>query len=122
MKQKQDFFTALDGRVKFIRGNYNITADPIFLAAFVNVEKRDVIPGRLGPVKRGRANPGPLQVLDVGVGTGGAAIALLTRVPDAKITGIDISAEMIDECTENGIIFQFIYFIRIQFERLPECR
>lgn len=83
MRQKQDFFTALDGRVKFVRGKYNITSDPIFLAAFV-----DAAAG--------------MTILDVGIGTGGAALALLSRVSNAAVTGIDVSEDILAECAANA--------------------
>jgi len=84
MKQKQDIFTTLGGRVRFRRGAYNPTSDAIFLAAFVK--------------NAGRGG----RILDVGIGSGGAALALLARIPDAKITGIDSSEQMLAECAENA--------------------
>ncbi|MCL2537959.1 MAG: methyltransferase domain-containing protein [Alphaproteobacteria bacterium] len=86
MKQKQEIFTVLGGRVKFIRGQYNITSDAVFLASFVNAGA-------------GSARP---QILDVGIGTGGVSLCLLERAPDVQITGIDISESMIAGCAENS--------------------
>ena len=57
MTQKQEIFTLMGGRVRFYRGRYNPTADAVWLAAF----------GAGRPVK---------TVLDVGVGTGGAALGV----------------------------------------------
>ncbi|MCL2018063.1 MAG: methyltransferase [Alphaproteobacteria bacterium] len=85
MKQNQSFFTALDGRVKFIRGNYNITSDAVWLSAFA-------------------AGRGGATVLDAGTGTGGAALCLLHHCPDAIVTGIDISEQMLAECTQNAML------------------
>ena len=85
MKQKQDFFTVLSGRVKFRSGHYNVTGDAVWLAAFAAAKK-------------------PKTVLDVGIGTGGAALCLLEHLPDSKITGIDTSEQMLAECAENAEI------------------
>ncbi|MCL1902381.1 MAG: methyltransferase domain-containing protein [Alphaproteobacteria bacterium] len=82
MKQKQEIFTVLGGRVKMLRGKYNVTADAIFLAALVHGS--------------------PKTVLDVGIGTGGAALALLSRMPNVRATGIDISQDLLDECATNA--------------------
>lgn len=81
MTEKQEIFTLLGGRVKIKRGRYNPTSDAVWLAAF--------------PEKH------PLTVLDVGIGTGGVALCLASRMPHIEITGIDISQEMLDECATN---------------------
>jgi SAM-dependent methyltransferase len=39
----------------------------------------------------------PGRVLDLGSGTGAAAVALATRWPDAEIVGVDVSPGMVDE-------------------------
>lgn len=85
MKQKQDFFTVMGGAVKFMRGAYNVTSDAVWLAAAVDTNKKQ--------------NP---TVLDVGIGTGGVAMCLMARMPNAAITGIDISDTMISECIKNA--------------------
>ena len=82
MKQKQAFFTVMHGRVKFMRGHYNITSDAVLLADFA------------AKIRVGK-------ILDVGVGTGGAALCLLAQSPDLQITGIDVSEIMLSECAEN---------------------
>ena len=74
--------------MKFIRGRYNITSDPIWLAWFISSSL---------PKTKGK-----LSVLDVGIGTGGASLATLVHTPDAKITGIDISESMLAECAKNA--------------------
>lgn len=72
--------------MKFFRGGgYNITGDPVWLAAFAA--------GALPP--RG-------EVLDAGIGTGGAALCLLQHSPDLQITGIDVSEQMLAECAANA--------------------
>ncbi len=63
------------------RGHYNPTSDAVWLAAFA--------PG------------GVKTVLDVGVGSGGVSLCLLANNPDAKITGIDTSDEMLSACRGN---------------------
>jgi ubiquinone/menaquinone biosynthesis C-methylase UbiE len=40
--------------------------------------------------------PPPRRALDVGTGTGAAALAVAERFPDAEVTGTDLSAEMIE--------------------------
>ena len=108
MRQKQEFFTAMGGRVKFIRGNYNITSDPIWLAWFVKNQRTvELARPHFGAsvthraVKK-RATTAKLSVLDAGIGTGGAALALLTHIPNARITGIDISETILAECAKNA--------------------
>jgi SAM-dependent methyltransferase len=39
----------------------------------------------------------PARALDVGTGTGKAAFVIARRFPDAEVTGVDISARMLDE-------------------------
>ncbi len=85
MTQKQEIFTLMGGRVRFSRGRYNPTADAVWLAAF----------GAGRPAK---------TVLDVGVGTGGAALCLAANMPGARITGLDISQDMLAECEKNASI------------------
>lgn len=81
MKQKQDIFTLFDGRVKFARGRYNPTSDTVYLAQFAESARG--------------------TVLDVGIGPGGVSLGMISNNPDLKITGIDISREMLDECEKN---------------------
>lgn len=82
MSTKQEIFTLLCGRVRMHRGIYNPTSDAVWLAAFA-------------------AATNATTILDVGIGTGGVSLCLHTHNPSAKITGLDISPEMIAACTEN---------------------
>lgn len=82
MNTKQDFFTLLGGRVKIYRGTYNPTSDAVWLAAFASRDAK--------------------EVLDVGIGTGGASLCLHTHNPNIKITGLDISNTMLNECARNA--------------------
>lgn len=81
MIKKQEKFTLLGGRIVMMSSLYNPTSDAVWLAAFApnNVK----------------------TVLDVGIGTGGVSLCLLHHIPDAEITGIDISSEMLDACQKN---------------------
>lgn len=82
MSIKQEIFTLMGGHVKMHRGHYNPTSDAVWLAAFAPARAQ--------------------TVLDVGIGTGGVALCLLANNPDAQITGIDVSDEMLDACRENA--------------------
>lgn len=84
MNQKQVFFTVLGGRVKFYRGDYNLTSDAVWLAAFI------------------AKNTKIKNILDVGIGTGGVSLCLLEHKPDLEITGIDISQKMLREAEKNA--------------------
>ena len=81
MTEKQANFTLLNGRVRFERGLYNPTSDAVWLAAYAPNKVKNV--------------------LDVGIGTGGVSLCLLTHNPDAKITGIDVSEDMLSACQKN---------------------
>ena len=82
MSEKQENFTLLNGKVKMTRGIYNPTSDAVWLAAYVPCA--------------------PKTVLDVGIGTGGVSLCLLAHFPTARITGIDISTEMLADCKKNA--------------------
>jgi trans-aconitate 2-methyltransferase len=47
--------------------------------------------------------PSPTRVVDIGCGSGGLTRTLLDRWPDAVITGVDSSADMINEAAERAI-------------------
>ncbi len=82
MSIKQEIFTLLGGRVKIHRGPYNPTSDAVWLAAF--------------------APHAAKTVLDVGIGTGGVSLCILSHNPNAQITGLDISDTMLAECAANA--------------------
>ena len=82
MSEKQAIFTLLNGRVKMMDGIYNPTSDAVWLAAYAPKE--------------------PVNVLDVGIGTGGVSLCLLAHYPNAHITGIDNSDEMLNACQKNA--------------------
>lgn len=79
--EKQDIFTIMGGRVKMRRGIYNPTSDAVWLAAFVDGS--------------------PKTVLDVGTGSGAVALCLMARIPNIKMTAIDISPDMLAAAREN---------------------
>ncbi len=82
MDTKQEIFTLLGGLVKIHRGRYNPTSDAVWLAAF--------------------APSGIKTALDIGIGTGGVSLCLHAHMPNIKITGLDISDEMLTECKRNA--------------------
>ena len=82
MTEKQEIFTLMGGKVKMNRSNYNPTSDAVWLAALPCTE--------------------PKNILDVGIGSGGVSLCLQHHFPDAHITGIDISQEMLDICANNA--------------------
>ena len=84
MSIKQEFFTLMGGRVKMRHSFYNPTSDAVWLAAFAPRNAK--------------------SVLDVGIGTGGASLCLLANNPNARITGIDTSTEMLDVCAQNAAL------------------
>ena len=84
MRKKQGNFTLLNGRVIMADSLYNPTSDAVWLAA-------------LTPT-----NANIKTVLDVGIGTGGISLCILNHIPDAQITGIDISQDMLDACKKNA--------------------
>lgn len=81
MSEKQEKFTLLNGKVIMHRGIYNPTSDAVWLAAFVP--------------------SGIKNLLDIGIGTGGVALCVQAHNPDVKITGLDISDEMLNDCRKN---------------------
>lgn len=44
----------------------------------------------------------PRRILDIGTGTGAAALDLADRYPDAEVVGIDVSAEMVAQAKAKG--------------------
>ena len=82
MSEKQAIFTLVGGRVKIMRGIYNPTCDAVWLAALA------------GDVSA-------KSILDIGVGTGGAILCLLSHRNIKTAVGIDISQKMLDECAKN---------------------
>lgn len=81
MSTKQEIFTLINGRVKMRRGIYNPTSDAVWLAAFAPRNAK--------------------SVLDVGIGSGGVSLCLMANNPNAIITGIDVSPEMLAACNIN---------------------
>jgi tRNA1(Val) A37 N6-methylase TrmN6 len=65
------------------RDGYRVAIDPVFLAAAVPAKPHD-------------------KILELGLGTGAAALCLLSRVPEAYITGIEIDDEMARLAKQNA--------------------
>ena len=84
MHEKQDIFTIMGGRVKIMRGIYNPTSDAVWLAAFID--------------------GAPKTVLDVGCGTGAVALCLAARMPDIKITALDVAPDMLRAAEQNFVL------------------
>lgn len=82
MSEKQEIFTLMGGRVRMRRGIYNPTSDAVWLAAF--------------------APDGAKTILDVGVGTGGVSLCIMANNPNAIITGIDVSEDMLAAASDNA--------------------
>ena len=82
MAEKQAIFTLMGGRIRMYRGSYNPTSDAVWLASYAphNIK----------------------TVLDVGVGTGGVGLCIASNNPGIKLTGLDISPEMLTECARNA--------------------
>ncbi len=85
--ETQEIFTLLDGAVKMYRSAYNPTSDAVWLAAMPTIK--------------------PATILDVGVGSGGVSMCLHRHFPNAQITGIDISDEMLGVCGRNAQLNRF---------------
>lgn len=84
MSEKQEIFTLMGGRVRMRRGIYNPTSDAVWLAAFVP--------------------SGVKTVLDIGVGSGGVSMCIMANNPNAIITGIDISDDMLMAASDNATL------------------
>ena len=77
----------LDGRIVLrqpVRG-YRAAIDPVLLAAAV-------------PAKAGEST------LDLGTGTGAAALCLIARVPGVTVTGIEISSAIAAIAAQNAAL------------------
>ncbi|MBI2707191.1 MAG: methyltransferase [Proteobacteria bacterium] len=82
MSETLDSF--LGGRVKLVQPSegYRAGIDPIFLAACINPKPQE-------------------KILDVGAGVGTASFALVVRCPHAKVTGLEIQADLVELAVTN---------------------
>lgn len=76
--------TLLGGRVRLLQPatGYRVAIDPVLLAAAVPAAAGDT-------------------VLDVGAGVGAAALCLAARVPDCRISGIEIQRDLVRIAADN---------------------
>jgi len=83
----EDFL--LGGRVLICQPTqgYRVAIDPIFLAASIVVEPGD-------------------SVLDIGAGVGAASLCLATRVPDVRVTGVELQREYVRYAADNAKLNQ----------------
>jgi ubiquinone/menaquinone biosynthesis C-methylase UbiE len=65
-------------------------------------------PHHLGALRLAVAGLAPKRVLDVGTGTGVAALALAEWFPDAEVTGVDLSPAMVAEAERKGGRVRFL--------------
>lgn len=77
----------LGGRLRLLQpaNGYRVAIDPVVLAATV------------------AAGPGE-TVLDVGAGVGAAALCLAARVPDCRVTGVDVQRELVALASRNAAL------------------
>jgi tRNA1(Val) A37 N6-methylase TrmN6 len=86
----------LDGRLRLRQpaAGYRTAIDPVFLAAAVPAE------------------PG-CRALDLGCGVGAAALCLLARAPDARVTGLELQRELAALACENAALNGFADRLRV---------
>jgi SAM-dependent methyltransferase len=78
-----------------------------------------------GPVHRGVAKtlaplvPAPRRILDIGCGTGALLRLLGDRYPQADLTGVDASKEMIRVASDANLIPERLRFLHAAAEELP---
>ena len=65
-------------------------------------------PHHLGALRLAVDGLAPKRVLDVGTGTGVAALALAEWFPDAEVTGLDLSPAMVAEAERKGGRVRFL--------------
>ncbi len=85
MTSTDDF---LGGKIKLKQGDYKATSDAVLLAAAVPAKPEQTL-------------------LDVGCGNGTVALCLMARVPDLKMTAIDVQDEMLNLAKENAVMNGF---------------
>lgn len=60
------------------------------------------------------------NILDVGTGCGVIALALAQRFPDAKILGIDIDSDSIEEANENFTVSPWHHNLKVRSAKFPD--
>ena len=96
MNSQNNSYQLLGGRLNMLsaEGGYRAAIDPVLLAASV-------------PAQKGQS------VLEVGCGTGAAALCLALRLPGIQVTGMDCQAPLIELASEIAALNGFD--ARVQF-------
>ncbi|MGB2875902.1 MAG: methyltransferase domain-containing protein [Gaiellaceae bacterium] len=80
-------------------------------------------PDALAPLERALETipSSPRRVLDLGTGTGAAALAIARRFPEAEVVGVDVSGRMLDEARRKmpPELAGRVRFEQADAERLP---
>jgi predicted TPR repeat methyltransferase len=65
-----------------------------------------------------KAMPHSPEILDLGIGTGLLSRKCKTMRPDARITGVDISAKMLDLCDRHNVAHE-LYRLDVSKDKMP---
>ena len=89
----------LGGRVRLRQpaAGYRAAIDPVFLAAAVPA-------GRQSGSQSGGRGGAPMTVLDLGCGVGAAALCLLARLPEVKVTGLEVQPHLAALARDNAAL------------------
>ena len=81
------------------------------------------VPDHLAPLERAleQVDPPPRRALDLGTGTGAAALAVARRFPEAEVVGVDLAERMLEEARRKvpAELRGRVRFERADASRLP---